>query len=49
MNLCTYLRPIRRKTFSEFVAADLRRYLKILRASGCEVLVIDGSPPATRQ
>ena len=42
---CTYLLPIRRKTFSAGEAAELREYLSILQADGYEVLVVDGSPP----
>ena len=45
MKLSTYLLPIRRAAFSEQKSADLREYLSILTETGCEVIVIDGSPP----
>jgi hypothetical protein len=40
----TYLLPIRRRTFTAFEAEELREYMSILQVSGCDVLVIDGSP-----
>ncbi len=42
---CTYLLPIRRRVFSETEAEALADYFKTVQAAGCEVLVIDGSPP----
>jgi hypothetical protein len=41
----TYLLPIRRSIFLESEAAELHDYLSILAATGCEVIVVDGSPP----
>ena len=41
---CTYLLTIRRTRFDRVEAEDFRRYFGLLRASGCEVLVVDGSP-----
>jgi hypothetical protein len=46
MNRCTYLLPIRRRTFSPTETAELAGYFRILREAGCDVLVIDGSPAA---
>jgi hypothetical protein len=42
--LCTYLLTIRRTRFDLAEAEDFRRYFGFLRAAGCEVLVVDGSP-----
>lgn len=42
---CTYLLTIRRVRFDEREARDFRSYFRILAAAGCEVLVVDGSPP----
>ena len=42
---CTYLLTIRRVRFDQRVADDFRSYFQLL-AANCEVLVIDGSPPA---
>lgn len=42
--LCTYLLPIRRAEFSATEARELADYFRTLSASGCEVLVVDGSP-----
>jgi hypothetical protein len=42
---CTYLLTIRRACFDAVETADFREYFKSLAASGCEVLVVDGSPP----
>lgn len=42
--LCTYLLTIRRTHFDRAEAADFRKYFGLLRAAGCEVLVVDGSP-----
>src|SRR5205085_44731 len=42
--LCTYLLTIRRTRFERAEAEDFRRYFSLLRAAGCEVLVVDGSP-----
>ena len=44
MKRYTYLLPIRRRTFTAFEAEELREYMSILQVSGCDVLVIDGSP-----
>jgi hypothetical protein len=41
----TYLLPIRRTVFAEGEARELREYLSILAKTGCEVIVVDGSPP----
>ncbi|MDQ4122412.1 MAG: glycosyltransferase family 2 protein [Acidobacteriota bacterium] len=41
---CTYLLTIRRTRFDRTEAEDFRQYFGSLRASGCEVLVVDGSP-----
>jgi len=43
---CTYLLPIRRVRISETEIADFSRYFRRLASAGCEVLVVDGSPPA---
>jgi hypothetical protein len=43
---CTYLLPIRRVRFSRPEAERFARYFERLRLAGCEVLVVDGSPPA---
>ena len=45
MNLSTYLLPIRRSAFSEAEAQDFVGYFATLGAAGCEVIVVDGSPP----
>ena len=42
---CTYLLTIRRAGFDAAEAADFREYFQTLAAAGCEVLVVDGSPP----
>ena len=42
---CTYLLTIRRMRFDSVEAEDFKTYFSMLAASGCEVLVIDGSPP----
>lgn len=42
---CTYLLPIRRVKTSPAELAEFREYLRGLAAAGCEVIVIDGSPP----
>lgn len=42
---CTYLLTIRRVRFDADEAADFRDYFKMLAEAGCEVLVVDGSPP----
>jgi hypothetical protein len=44
--LCTYLLPFWRAQFSAQVVDELADYFRLLRDSGCEVLVVDGSPPA---
>jgi len=43
---CTYLLTIRRVCFDKRVAAEFRDYFGLLTDAGCEVLVVDGSPPA---
>ncbi|MEY2492959.1 MAG: hypothetical protein QOH24_1910, partial [Verrucomicrobiota bacterium] len=43
---CTYLLPIRRNTFSGVEAEDFASYFRALGKAGCEILVVDGSPPA---
>lgn len=42
---CTYLLTTRRARFEQAEAADFRGYFQTLAAAGCEVLVVDGSPP----
>ncbi|HVF50767.1 MAG TPA: glycosyltransferase family 2 protein [Pyrinomonadaceae bacterium] len=42
---CTYLLPIRRVRADGREAADFARYFERLARAGCEVLVVDGSPP----
>lgn len=42
---CTYLLTIRRTRFAAAEAEEFREYFVMLNAAGCEVLVIDGSPP----
>jgi hypothetical protein len=42
---CTYLLTIRRVRFNPNDAADFREYFELLADAGCEVLVVDGSPP----
>lgn len=42
---CTYLLTIRRVNFSRDKAEGYAGYFRRLRAAGCEVLVVDGSPP----
>ena len=42
---CTYLLPIRRMRFDPAEAESFARYFRGLAAVGCEVLVVDGSPP----
>lgn len=41
---CTYLLPFRRRIFCGAETKALADYFQTLRAAGCEVLVIDGSP-----
>jgi hypothetical protein len=41
---CTYLLTIRRASFNREEAVDFHKYFMKL-AAGCEVLVVDGSPP----
>jgi hypothetical protein len=45
MKRCTYLLPIRRSSLSAKEAAELAEYFQTLNDAGCDVLVIDGSPP----
>lgn len=42
---CTYLLTIRRTHFDSREAAIFKGYFRLLAANGCEVLVVDGSPP----
>ena len=42
---CTYLLPIRRVRASGREALKFARYFERLAQAGCEVLVVDGSPP----
>ena len=42
---CSYLLPIRRALFSRQEAEKFATYFQVLKAAGCEVIVIDGSPP----
>ncbi len=42
---CMYLLPIRRRTFSAEEAAEFAHYFFRLTNAGCDVLVVDGSPP----
>src|SRR2546423_9386382 len=44
-NRCTYLLPFWRAQFSAAVIDELADYFRLLHGSGCEVLVVDGSPP----
>ena len=43
---CSFIVPIRRVTFDLTEAKSFAVYLQMLRSSGCEVLVIDGSEAA---
>jgi peroxiredoxin len=45
MASCAYLLPLRRAKFCGTEAAAFRDYFEILQEIGCEVIVIDGSPP----
>lgn len=45
LQLCTYLLTIRRAQFNKGEAEELKDYFEILASAGCEVLVVDGSPP----
>jgi Glycosyltransferase like family 2 len=42
---CTYLLPFRRAAFDPAEAAKLRYYFDKVGAAGCEIILIDGSPP----
>ena len=42
---CTYLLPFRRAAFHQIEAGKLSDYLETIVQAGCEVIVIDGSPP----
>ncbi|MBD0327553.1 MAG: glycosyltransferase family 2 protein, partial [Pyrinomonadaceae bacterium] len=42
---CTYLLPIRRVRANSEEASEFARYFQTLASAGCEVLVVDGSPP----
>ena len=43
---CTYLLTIRRARFDRREAEMFNDYFRLIAAAGCEVLVVDGSPPA---
>jgi cellulose synthase/poly-beta-1,6-N-acetylglucosamine synthase-like glycosyltransferase len=43
---CTYLLTIRRIDFDRREAEEFKSYFSLLASVGCEVLVVDGSPPA---
>lgn len=43
---CTYLLPLRRARADSSEAEGFARYFRELASAGCEVLVVDGSPPA---
>ncbi len=45
VNRCTYLLPIRRSIFLPDEAQQFVDYFSTLAAAGCEVIVVDGSPP----
>jgi hypothetical protein len=45
VELCTYILPIRRSKFCESEAEQFAAYFETLSAAGCEILVVDGSPP----
>ncbi|HEX8077939.1 MAG TPA: hypothetical protein VF511_09000, partial [Chthoniobacterales bacterium] len=49
MQRCTYLLPIRRARFSAAEASELAQYFSSLRDAGCDLLVVDGSPPPVFQ
>ena len=42
---CTYLLPIRRVRANVSEMENFARYFQMLAGAGCEVLVVDGSPP----
>lgn len=42
---CTYLLTIRRALFDTEEAENFKTYFRLIADAGCEVLVIDGSPP----
>lgn len=42
---CTYLLTIRRVSFDRDEISDFHQYFLMLARAGCEVLVVDGSPP----
>lgn len=42
---CTYLLTIRRVHFNPEETVDFHKYFVMLTVAGCEVLVVDGSPP----
>ncbi len=42
---CTYLLTIRRALFDAEEAENFKTYFRLIADAGCEVLVIDGSPP----
>lgn len=45
----TYLLPIRRVRLDQLEVKRLADYFKLLRLAGCEVLIVDGSPPSIFQ
>lgn len=42
---CTYICPVRFSSLDEAVATEFSQYWQFLEEQGCEVLVVDGSPP----
>ncbi|MDX6692592.1 MAG: hypothetical protein QOF02_195 [Blastocatellia bacterium] len=42
---CAYLLPLRRVRFDDAEAAEFASYFRLLARAGCDVLVVDGSPP----
>lgn len=44
-NFCTYLLTIRRARFDSAEAENFKDYFLLLVDAGCEVIVVDGSPP----
>ncbi len=45
MPSCSYILPFRRRTYQHQTALELNHYCHLLVTAGCEVLVVDGSPP----
>jgi hypothetical protein len=46
MRRCTYLLTIRHVGFDPCEAEEFKNYFSLLAGAGCDVLVVDGSPPA---